>query len=59
MWESTFFPLTIEMLPEDFDLPPFATEPYRLRAAESWGCPPDEVASRIAVHLPDCGLCRE
>eukprot|EP00969_Alexandrium_andersonii_P222803 9840585-Alexandrium_andersonii.AAC.1 len=47
------------MLPEDFELPPFATEPSNLRAARSWGCPSDEVASRIAVHLPDCGLCRE
>eukprot|EP00969_Alexandrium_andersonii_P050762 2230606-Alexandrium_andersonii.AAC.1 len=59
MWEELFVPLAIDMLPDGYDLPPFSIEPYRERAARAWNCPSEEVAARVAVHLPDRGLCRE
>eukprot|EP00969_Alexandrium_andersonii_P184425 8147788-Alexandrium_andersonii.AAC.1 len=51
--------VTTDMLSDDFCLPPFPVEPYGVSAAQSWGCPLDQIKARVAVHLPDCGLCRE
>eukprot|EP00969_Alexandrium_andersonii_P310976 13741026-Alexandrium_andersonii.AAC.1 len=59
MWEELFLPLLLEHVLDDWTPPPFTVEPYRLRAAAVWGCPSHEIEARVAVHLPECGLCRE
>eukprot|EP00969_Alexandrium_andersonii_P195156 8621078-Alexandrium_andersonii.AAC.1 len=53
-----FTPLLLEHVLDGWT-PPMSVEPYRLRAAEAWGCDPDDIEARVAAHLPECGLCRE